>query len=185
MWFAERVRRINPEMKRYTILFLLCILTTALAAQTKFTERVQNDHSGGGSLTLHQSQSITDLVNAPVRHHESTANNVSSNNLEEVSQNEPPEAVSGQKMSINGYRIQVYSGNNSRAGKNEAAAMGRRAKEHFGELSVYTHFKTPHWICRVGDFRTMEEATSYLNRMRATGCFPEAVIVRSKISIYY
>lgn len=174
-------------MKRYTILFLLCILTTALAAQTKFTERVQSDHSGGGSLTLHQSQAITDLVNAPVRHHETTTNSATagSNNTEEVSQDEAPEVVTGQKMSVNGYRIQVYSGNNSRAGKNEASAMGRRVKEHFGELSVYTLFKTPHWICRVGDFRTMEEASSYLNRMRATGRFPEAVIVRSKISIYY
>lgn len=169
-------------MKRHIILLFLCLSSVSLLAQTKYTERIQTDHSGGGSLTLHQSQAITDLVNAPMRP-ETTAPTTVQDKQDETSQEVL--GVGGQKMTVNGYRIQVYSGNNSRAGKNEAVAMGRRSKEYFSELAVYTLFKSPHWICRVGDFRTMEEATDYLNRMRTTGRFPEAVIVRSKISIYY
>ena len=88
-------------------------------------------------------------------------------------------------MRVNGYRIQVYSGDNSRKGKNEAAAMGRRVKAMFPELSVYTHFISPHWICRVGDFRTYEEASEYFRRMRESGQFAEAVMVRSKVTVYY
>lgn len=169
-------------MKKYIVLLLLCTSGMSLMAQTKYTERIQADQTGGGSLTLHQSQAITDLVNAPVRQETPPPATVQ-DRQEDASQE--LSVAGGQKMTVNGYRIQLYSGNNSRAGKNEAAAMGRRSKDYFNELAVYTLFKSPHWICRVGDFRTMEEATDYLNRMRATGRFPEAVIVRSKISIYY
>ena len=44
---------------------------------------------------------------------------------------------------------------------------------------------SPHWKCRVGDFRTYEEASELFMRMKETQSFKEAVIVKSKINVYY
>ena len=79
-------------------------------------------------------------------------------------------------MKINGYRIQVYFGDNSRKGKTEARAAGLRFRNSFAELPVYVSFVSPHWLCRAGDFRTMEEASDVLRQIREMGIFPEAVI---------
>ena len=89
----------------------------------------------------------------------------------------------GQKVKINGYRIQVYFGDNSRKGKTEARAAGLRFKKYFPALSIYVSFVSPHWLCRAGDFRTMEEASEVLRQIRQMGIFREAVIVKSKINV--
>ena len=41
-------------------------------------------------------------------------------------------------------------------GKNDADRVASRVKEYFPELSVYTSFISPRWLCRVGDFRSIE-----------------------------
>jgi hypothetical protein len=63
--------------------------------------------------------------------------------------------------------------------------MGNRVKSLFMDLSVYTHFSSPHWVCRVGDFRTYEEANEVFRQLKETGRFREAVIVRSKVNVSY
>ena len=63
--------------------------------------------------------------------------------------------------------------------------MGNRVKSLFMDLSVYTHFSSPHWICRVGDFRTYEEANEVFRQLKETGRFSEAVIVKSKVNVSY
>lgn len=177
-------------MYKLILTMLFCLCSALLPAQTKYTERIQSNRSGGGQLTLHQSQTITDLVNGPsnaqpAKKPVTTPAATPTTPAAKEQSAEPVVDASGQKMRVNGYRIQVYSGNNSRQSKNEAAAMGRRVKSYFDELPVYTNFVSPHWICRTGDFRTYEEASDYLKRMNETGRFPEAVIVRSKITLYY
>ena len=89
----------------------------------------------------------------------------------------------GPKVKINGFRIQVYFGDNSRKGKTEAQAAGRRFRNTFPQLPVYVNFVSPHWLCRAGDFRTMEEANEMLRQIREMGIFREAVIVKSKINV--
>ncbi len=89
-----------------------------------------------------------------------------------------------QKIRINGYRIQVFSGGNSRQAKQLALSMGNRVKTYFSDLKVYTHFQSPHWICRVGDFKTYEEANEVFQKLKETGNFQEAVIVKSKVNAY-
>ncbi len=62
-----------------------------------------------------------------------------------------------QKMlKARGYRVQVYAGNNSRVAR---------------------------WLCRVGDFRSIEEADAAMRRLKATGVFKEVSIVREQINI--
>ena len=88
-------------------------------------------------------------------------------------------------MRVNGYRIQVYAGGNNRQSKSEAYRMAALVRSTFDDVQVYTHFISPRWICRVGDFRTYEEATDMLRRMRETQKFREASIVKSKIILLY
>lgn len=88
------------------------------------------------------------------------------------------------KVRINGFRVQLYSGGNSRMDKMRAQSMAQTAKGMFSQSSVYTQFISPHWVCRMGDFKTHEAAVSALREVRATGCFPEAVIVRCKVNAW-
>lgn len=88
------------------------------------------------------------------------------------------------KVRINGFRVQLYSGGNSRMDKMRAQSMAQTAKGMFSQSSVYTQFISPHWVCRMGDFKTHEAALMQLREVRATGCFPEAVIVRCKVNAW-
>lgn len=88
-------------------------------------------------------------------------------------------------IQASGYRVQLFAGNNSRRAKNLAYQMAENIKELFPELSVYTSFAPPRWLCRVGDFRTIEEADATMRRIRATKKFKEVSIVREKINITF
>lgn len=85
---------------------------------------------------------------------------------------------------VNGYRVQVLSGGNSRADKNRVQQAGNDVKAVFPELPVYVHFYSPRWICRVGNFRTYEEASHILKQLKKLG-FKEACIVSGKITVAY
>ena len=178
-------------MRRTLLTCLLAALALTLEAQTKFTEQLQQTEPGKGRVTLHQSQTISDLVNGidvntVVSKVVKAVKNLVSPETEEEETDEPAATPTPTtKVRMNGYRIQVYSGGNSRQAKNEAAMMGNRVKSLFGDLSVYTNFASPHWICRVGDFRTYEEANEVYRQLKATGRFREAVIVRSKVNVAY
>jgi hypothetical protein len=82
-----------------------------------------------------------------------------------------------------GYRVQVYAGNNSRVARQEANDMAELIKTEFPELPVYAFFQPPRWLCRVGDYRSIEEADASMRRLRATGKFKEVSIVREQINI--
>ena len=61
--------------------------------------------------------------------------------------------------------------------------MGARVKQLFPELPVYTTFNPPRWLCRAGDFSTIEEADAVMRQMRAVGDFKAVSIVREQINI--
>ena len=82
-----------------------------------------------------------------------------------------------------GYRVQVYAGNNTREAKNEAHAVAELVKESFPDLPVYATFIPPRWLCRVGDFLTIEEADAVMRQMRATSKFKEVSIVREQVNV--
>lgn len=164
------------------ILFLSCGLF--LMAQTKFTERLQQGIPGQGKVTIYQSKAIEDLVNNMFTSSTSKTG-ATEQSLVDGSVSQMPVTSQRPKVQMNGYRIQVYSGGNSRKAKNEAIVIGRRVRSVFSALSVYTFFSSPHWTCRVGDFKTYEEANEVFRQMKENGSFPEAVIVRSKILTTY
>jgi len=43
------------------------------------------------------------------------------------------------------------------------------------------HFISPHWVCRVGDFKTREEAARYVTRLRKARVSYEVRVVSSPI----
>lgn len=85
---------------------------------------------------------------------------------------------------VTGYRIQAYSGGNSGADKAKARKIGNAIKMKFPDQPVYVHFYSPRWICRVGNFRSYEEASQLLRSIKAMG-YHQACIVKGKISVAY
>lgn len=85
---------------------------------------------------------------------------------------------------VNGYRVQVFAGGNSRADKVKAQNAGNAVKRAMPEQPVYVHFYSPRWICRVGNFRSYEEANNVLRQVKKLG-YKQACIVSGKITVAY
>ena len=170
------------------LLFFISFLSFSLSvsAQQNFTEHLTRQVAGEGTVTLSQDAEITALVNGTVtystprvqRQPDSTA--VAHNDLAHKSP-----TLTGHRTQSTGYRIQIYAGGNNRQSKAEAYRMASLARTYCEGINVYTHFISPRWICRVGDFKTREEAAEQLRKMRLTQQFSEASIVRSKIIVTY
>ena len=85
---------------------------------------------------------------------------------------------------VMGYRVQAYSGGNSRADRQRAESIGNAIKMRFPDLPIYVHFYSPRWICRVGNFRTYQEANEVLQEIKGMG-YRQACIVKGKITVRY
>ncbi len=172
---------------------LIMLIATSANAQT-FTDRLQKKSAGQGSVTIYQDKTIENLVNGKEK---TTVSDLPAKKATaQEAKTQPVATTSGtastssnpthrKTYTIAGYRIQLYSGNDSRAARQKANAIGLKAKEAFPELPVYTHFLSPRWICRIGDFRTYEEAATQLQKVRKEGISNEASIVKCKIQIGY
>jgi len=182
------------------LLFVICYFTSALtsmSAQETFTDYLTRYRAGEGMVMLHHDPEINDLVNgiisyAPGRKNQpqsvstpKTYNSLLASADSLLQATTDTTITFGRRVRMNGYRIQVYAGGNNRKAKSEAYRMAGVVRNYFEDVNVYTHFISPRWICRVGDFKTREEAVAMLRRMRETGAFREASIVRSKIIAIY
>lgn len=171
-------------MRIFSIITLLA-LSLNINAQQDFTERLTRHHAGEGKVVLHQDSVITGLVNG-----HATATTASTRPVSTVvagtdtTTTEDLTPLPTRRSRATGYRIQVYAGGNNRNSKSEAYRMANLVRSEFPDLAVYTHFISPRWICRVGDFKTNEEAREMLKQMRQTKKFREASIVKSNIIVY-
>ena len=85
---------------------------------------------------------------------------------------------------VTGYRVQVFAGGNTRNDRLKAERIGSEIKGQFPDIPVYVHFYSPRWICRIGNFRTYEEAHEVLARVKSYG-YKSAIIVKGKITVQY
>ena len=85
---------------------------------------------------------------------------------------------------INGFRVQVFAGGNSRDSRIKAERVGREINSLFPGEPVYVHFYSPRWICRMGNYRTYEEASEMLRSVKKLG-YNSAIIVKGKITVPY
>ena len=201
----------NKWMMVIILSFIICHLSFSPVRAQTFTQRLQKPVAGQGSVTIHQSDSIDRLVNTTVLAPKSTttpkttttsstssANHTSSTSTTsqtskpttpQVVESQDTTATSSQKMirnghKITGYRVQAFAGGNSRKDRQQAEQTRNSIKSHFPNVPVYVHFYSPRWICRVGNYRTYEEAHQMLVSLRELG-FDQATIVKGKITVAY
>ena len=86
------------------------------------------------------------------------------------------------QIKVDGYRVQLFAGSNSREAREAAQKIAKDVKQEF-DYHVYSLFDSPRWICRVGDFQTYEAANQAMRELRARGNYKEAVIVRDKVLV--
>lgn len=152
-------------MKRFYFLLIFSLFCVAVvSAQNSIVKSLEATVPGQGKVTIHQDARITSLLGT-----------------------EYTITGTGEKKVIksNGYRVQLYAGNNTRQAKNEAHEMAEQVRKLFPELTIYTTFNPPRWLCRVGDFRSIEEADAMMRQLRATGEFKEVAIVKDYINISF
>jgi hypothetical protein len=184
--------------------YLLTFLPLSLSAQT-FTERLQQPAAGQGKVTIHQSADIDQLVNnATLAPRQATnTQHLSPNTQLSNTQHPSPNAqlstapdtptaneapVDNTKkiirggVKVSGYRVQAFAGSNSRQDRLKAEKIGDDIKAAFPGVPIYVHFYSPRWICRVGNYRSYEEAHQMLVSLRKMG-FSQATIVKGKITV--
>lgn len=151
-------------MKQAAVILFWLLGAVSLPAQEDIMTHLRHSRPGEGKVTLTQDARIEALIGKP---------------FERRMTEEGEKPV----MKIAGFRVQVYAGNNSRKARNEANVVAEKVRELFPDLTVYTHFINPRWLCRVGDFRSIEEADAVMRQLKSTGQFKEVSIIRGQINI--
>lgn len=67
---------------------------------------------------------------------------------------------------VNGFKIQVFSGNNQNVSRNEAERKQAMLRAEFPQHQAETTFVSPTWRLRVGNFLTRPEAEAVLEEMK-------------------
>lgn len=146
-------------------LFVLFSHTPEALASGTIVEKINQTSPGKGKVRIIQDEHITERLGKPG----------AAVGVESVDK----------YIEVNGYRIQVFAGNNQRVAKNEAYAKETDIKSIFPELSTYVGFTAPFWRLRVGDFQTFQEAQRMMTKLRLK--FPafgrEMSVVKEKIRI--
>lgn len=186
----------------------------AADAQSSFTQRLQQSKNGEGKITVTQDKAIDELVNGPVvtaptrtkttttqqkpteTQQKATEKPAEKKELEpkavavehhDTTTIDTPEEIQKKIMKgvkVAGYRVQVFAGGNTRNDRVKAERIGSEIKSLFPGVPVYVHFYSPRWICRMGNYRTYEEAHAVLERVKNNG-YQSAIIVKGKITVQY
>jgi hypothetical protein len=123
--------------------FVCCILSAQVipsaSRQTIFDE-LQNPRAGKGSVTIDQPPGIRNLVGARLF-----------GNIETGSDGKS-------YIMFQGYRVQIYSGNDQRTSKDEAFKREKEIKDMIPDMTTYVTYTAPFWRLRVGDYSSHEEA---------------------------
>jgi len=183
--------------------FIICHLSFCPAGAQTFTEQLQQSKSGEGKVTVTQDKAIDELINTPTTTPAPTPKPADTKTgtdlktlaelkelLEDSDATAVPDTIDMRKKvmkggtKINGFRVQVFAGGNGRVDRQKAERTGEEIKHLFPDEPVYVHFYAPRWICRMGNYRTYEEAHEVLSKVKQLG-YPSAVIVKGKITVYY
>ena len=202
-----KTRLLQPIIKKVLVILPFYLFTfLPLTAQT-FTQRIQKNSAGEGTITIHQDTAIDELVNGPVptpkpisapkkmtptpvktavKAKETTVAPVKEAMVSQSQQNQQeadttlitPKRV----FKTVGYRVQVMAGGNTRRDRQRAEQAGRSLRTLFPGEEVYVHFYSPRWICRLGNYRTYEEAHEKMLEVRKLG-YDAATVVKGKITV--
>ena len=112
------------------------------------------------------------------------SSNTSASHASSTEEPDMSKKVMKNSYKVTGYRVQAFAGGNTRNDRRTVETVGNNIKRRFPEQPIYVHFYSPRWICRVGNFRTYEEAHAMLLEIREMG-YKQASIVKGKISVQY
>ena len=191
-------------MRRLALTLALCVgCWLAADAQSTFTEQLQQSRIGEGKVTVTQDKVIDELINNPTAAQTPKAPQTTTTTTTPAKPQQTvkltddltddtslPDSLDLRKKvmkngkKINGFRVQVFAGGNGRTDRLKAERTGEEMKTLFPNEPVYVHFYSPRWICRIGNYRTYEEAHDILRQVKQMG-YPSAVIVKGKITVYY
>ena len=145
-------------MKRLSVL-LLILISLPLMAQDNIVDCLEQIIPGQGVITIHQDARLDALLGMVY----------------------DPAMSKGKKIQTVGYRIQIYAGGNTRSAKEEAQKAAQYIKEKYPEIPVYTEFVAPRWVCRVGDYKTIEEADQTMRMLKQSRNFKEIAILPNQL----
>jgi len=191
-------------VRRLALTLVLCAgCWLAAGAQSTFTEQLQQSRIGEGKVTVTQDKAIDELINNPTAAQTPKAPQTTTTTTTPAKPQQTvkltddltddtslPDSLDLRKKvmkngkKINGFRVQVFAGGNGRTDRLKAERTGEEMKTLFPNEPVYVHFYSPRWICRIGNYRTYEEAHDILRQVKQMG-YPSAVIVKGKITVYY
>lgn len=184
---------------RVLMLIVFATLTTIVSAQSSYTSRLESKGNDEGKVNINADQRIRRIIDGNLKIQteavpQKKAQTEASPSKSQDTKPATPTAdkpttpheerrtyVSGNRYKAQGFRIQVYTGGNQRADKQKAQTIANKVHSLFPELSVYTHFDSPRWICKVGDFRNREDAERYLRKIKQSGISREARIIKSTV----
>ena len=196
------------NMKQFAAALMTTFACTNIVCAQSFIGDLKAKKNGQGTVTVTQSSEIDELVDkahlvkttpaAPPQPHRdnSAATRQTTGHAEHTAPRPSTEAEqpmananTGKKVmrnsyKVDGYRVQVFAGGNTRNDKQQAERTGNDIKALFPTEPVYVHFYSPRWICRMGNCRTYEEAHSMLVEVKNAG-YKQAAIVKGKISVQY
>ena len=145
-------------MKKLCVL-LLTLVSLPLMAQDNIVDRLEQTVAGQGVITIHQDARLDSLLGMVY----------------------DPTMNKSKKIQTMGYRIQIYAGGNTRYAKEEALKAAQYVKTKYPEIPVYTEFVAPRWVCRVGDYKTIEEADLVMRILKKSRNFKEIAILPNQL----
>lgn len=164
---------------------------TQLVDNADLTKPKASTTTREANTTARETNNKPSDTNTPKKDNKEKATNTAHNGSqtsEEPSTTEPTTESTrrhtAKTYKTNGYRIQIYSGGNSKNDKLKAQQVGSNAKRAMPDQAVYVHFLSPRWTCRMGNYRTYEEASAKLREVKELG-FNEAFIVNDKVTVAY
>lgn len=173
-------------MKRFSLIAFMSLLFINIYGQ-QFTEVLQTKSSKGGIVLLIQSSKIDSLVNGlkpkqPVKD-SSSLPKITKQDKDSVQLDSIGKPIPKGFVNKDGFRIQIYTGANSRADKEKALKLQTQSKDLFPDYEVYCNFISPRWVVRIGDFETRDEAMVFMTEVRKTGISKEVRVVKCKVQI--
>ena len=147
-------------MKRFFISILMLFCALYVGAQNNIVDELQRDTVGQGVVRIHHPLKLNELMGSMIERN-------------------------GKPAQIEGYRVMVYSGNNSRQARDEANRMAQFMRDNFPGAEVYVVFESPIRTCLYGDYRTREEAEAVMYKLKGTKKFKEISVKKCLINLPY
>lgn len=198
-------------MKRIAVIAILTTVCLGGAQAQTFLDRLKKPAKDKAVVTVTQDAAIDKLVNGDITAkttvvnkkepaastkkepaattkkepaHSATTTTTPPASSSTIDEPDMSKKVMKNSYKVTGYRVQAFTGGNTRSDRQAAENVGNAIKRRFPEQPIYVHFYSPRWICRVGNFRTYEEAHAMLMEIREMG-YKQASIVKGKISVQY